>query len=443
MAQDRKVPFRELKDIMSMMKSNASRSSKLSSWFKKNTQGIMLYQWISYIMVFTVLTIFILEYPANAPLDWHFYGAVLALGMLLVLNILWFQARFQIGNFREGTVQAGFLTLSTLLALGAFALTGRGEITFLMFMLSAQVATVFGLWPVGIFYSLLLLAACLGILRGYGTPVPDLTQTGAEFLAGLIFVLLVVLLERRSARETERAEQLLADLQAAHAELKAAHEKEKELAIAEERMRLAREIHDGLGHHLTALSIQLQAAEKLAERNPQAAVEAIRVSRTETQAALEEVRQSVGMMRQPPVESQPLVERLTTLVHDFGQNTGLQAAFQVGGAPCGLAPMAEQMLFRAVQESLTNIQKHAQGAQFIQVALDYGDEQVQLMVNDDGQPVPGGPVRPEGFGLVGLGERVRQLGGQLQYGPRSPAGFQVDITVPLKEIARDPRAARG
>ena len=66
------------------------------------------------------------------------------------------------------------------------------------------------------------------------------------------------------------------ELQAAHAELQAAQEKEKELAVAEERVRLARDIHDGLGHHLTVLSIQLQAADKLVERNPQAAVEAIR-----------------------------------------------------------------------------------------------------------------------------------------------------------------------
>jgi len=78
---------------------------------------------------------------------------------------------------------------------------------------------------------------------------------------------------------------LLKDLQAANAALRAAHQKEKELAIAEERMRLARDIHDGLGHHLTVLSIQLQAAEKLVERNPQAAAEALRVSRSEASGA--------------------------------------------------------------------------------------------------------------------------------------------------------------
>ncbi len=136
-------------------------------------------------------------------------------------------------------------------------------------------------------------------------------------------------------------------------------------------MRLARDIHDGLGHHLTVLSIQLQAAEKLVERNPQAAAEAIRVSRGEAQAALEEVRRSVGVMRQSPAESQPLVEMISNLVHDFDEHTGLQSNFEQNGTPIELSTFAEQTLFRTVQESLTNIQKHARGVKHIRVKLEY------------------------------------------------------------------------
>ena len=91
----------------------------------------------------------------------------------------------------------------------------------------------------------------------------------------MVFVLIFVQLEANASRQARRVEGLLKDLQAANAELKAAQQKEKELAIAEERMRMARDIHDGLGHHLTVLSIQLQAADKLVERNPVAAAEAI------------------------------------------------------------------------------------------------------------------------------------------------------------------------
>ena len=259
----------------------------------------------------------------------------------------------------------------------------------------------------------------------------------------MIFILVFVLLERRSALATLRAEGLLKDLQAADTALKAAHQKEKELAIAEERMRLARDIHDGLGHHLTVLSIQLQAAEKMAERNPQAAVEAIRISRSEAQAALEEVRHSVGVMLQSPAESQPLVEMITNLVHDFDEHTGIRSDFELGGTPIDLSPFAEQTLYRTVQESLTNIQKHARGVKHILVKLEYSAEAIHLVVSDDGQPSENAPSAQSGYGLKGLRERVDQLGGELCCGSGSAGGFQVDVSIPLQEVIRDQSSSGG
>src|SRR6185369_9551933 len=108
----------------------------------------------------------------------------------------------------------------------------------------------------------------------------SLVQAGSQIMVGMIFVLVFVRLVDRAQQETRRAEGLLHDLRDANLQLQSANQKEKELAIAEERMRLARDIHDGLGHHLAVLSVQLQAAEKLVERNPQAAADAIRISRT-------------------------------------------------------------------------------------------------------------------------------------------------------------------
>jgi signal transduction histidine kinase len=283
----------------------------------------------------------------------------------------------------------------------------------------------------------------LGIIKAYGESNAALIQTAAQILAGMIFILVFVLLERRSAQASERAEGLLKDLQAANTALKAAHEKEKELAIAEERMRLARDIHDGLGHHLTVLSIQLQAAEKLVERNPQAAAEALRVSRSEAQAALEEVRRSVGVMRQTPAESQPLMEMIASLVHDFGEHTGLPSSFEHTGMPIELSPFAEQTLFRTVQESLTNIQKHARVVKHIRVKLAYSLEVIHLVVSDDGQPLGNATSTQGGYGLKGLRERVDQLGGDFSCGPDSSNGFQVDVSIPLQEVVRDQSTARG
>jgi signal transduction histidine kinase len=426
------------------MQTSSSKFLKLADWFKKNTEGTLLMQWISYFMVFSVLVIFILEYPTHEKLDWRFYAAVLCLGATLVINILWFQNHHHSLIRRHAILYHwAFNIVTTLLVLAAFAFTGASEIVFMVLMQIAQFATIFGVWPDGAVYSFVLLGLTLGIIKLYGESNSGLIQTAAQILAGVFFILVFVLLEQRSALATERAEGLLKDLQAANAALKAAHQKEKELAIAEERMRLARDIHDGLGHHLTVLSIQLQAAEKLVERNPQAAAEALRVSRAETQAALEEVRHSVGVMRQPAAESQPLVEMIASLVHDFGEHTGFHPEFDLSGTPIPLSPFAEQTLFRTVQESLTNIQKHARAVKQIHVKLAYSSEAIHLAVSDDGQPLPDAPTAQSGYGLKGLRERVDQLGGEFCCGPDSSRGFQVDVSIPLQEVVRDQSPARG
>jgi signal transduction histidine kinase len=426
------------------MQTPSSKTSRLVDWFKKNTEGSQLMQWISYFMVFSVLVILILEYPTVEKIDWRFYGTVLALGVLLVINILWFQAHQQPAFQRYIRLYAwGFNIVTNLLVLGAFALTGRGEVVFLVFMQAAQFSSMFGVWPGGAVYSAVTLGVALGILKAYGMSDDVLIQTGAQFLAGIIFILVFVLLESRSAKETRRAEGLLKDLQAANAALKAAHQKEKELAIAEERMRLARDIHDGLGHHLTVLSIQLQAAEKLVERNPQAAAEAIRVSRAEAQAALEEVRHSVGVMRQVPAETQPLVKMIASMVSEFSEHTGLQSDFEHTGSPIDLSAFAEQTLFRTVQESLTNIQKHTKGVKHIRVKLEYSADAVHLVISDDGQPTSHAQTAQSGFGLKGLRERVDQLGGEFCSGPSSSNGFEVDVSIPLQEVVRDQSSPRG
>ncbi len=204
---------------------------------------------------------------------------------------------------------------------------------------------------------------------------------------------------------------------------------------------MARDIHDGLGHHLTVLSIQLQAADKLVNRNPQAAAEAIQISRTEVKAALEEVRRSVSVMREAPEESQPLGLMLKNLVQDFDKHTGLKTDFERQGAPYELSSFANQTLYRTVQESLTNIQKHGKGVKQIQVRLDYSPENVRLAVTDDGEKPADGFMGQTGFGLQGLKERVDQLGGEFCCGAGDSRGFQVDVTIPIKEVSGDPGPA--
>jgi signal transduction histidine kinase len=309
---------------------------------------------------------------------------------------------------------------------------------FLLFMLCSQATILLGIWPAGLIFCLINMASWLVVFHFMGANNQEMISFAASLGIGILFILFLTILLDRYSKQTKRAETLLQELQAANARLEAARQKEKELAIAEERVRLARDIHDGLGHHLTVLSIQLQAADKLVSRNPQAAIEAIQRSRAEAQAALDEVRHSVGMMRQSPAENQPLPEVLSDLVKDFDQRTGLRATFERTGAPVELSSFTRQTLFRTVQESLTNATKHGKGVQEISVKLEYLSEAVRLVVRDDGQAVDPVPNSQPGYGLVGLRERVEQLGGKIQSGPIKTGGFEIEVSIPLQEAVHDP-----
>jgi signal transduction histidine kinase len=419
------------------MKTFPSGIGKLKNWLRKSTQGTRIMQWISYVMIFSVLVVFILEYPVGES-EWRYYGTVLILAVLLVLNILMDQTYdLRLSARQNNLFLWAFNIVTDSLALVAVALTGRGEIVFLMFMQVSQFAYVFGVWPLGALNSLINLAVILAIMKGFGLSTDQLISVLSQLSVGFVFVQVVVLQARRSAQETERAERLLKELQAAHGELKAAQEKEKELAVAEERVRLARDIHDGLGHHLTVLSIQLQAAEKLVDRNPQAAAESIRLSRTEAQAALEEVRRSVSVMRESPGENRRLEDVLSTLARDFEERTQLEINFEQRGNPLDLSSFAWQTLFRAVQEGLTNVQKHGREAKHIRVKLEYEPEAVRLIIRDDGRAAKAAAPEATGYGLTGLRERVEQLGGTLCSGPEPEGGFTLELRIPLREDVHD------
>ena len=144
------------------MKTSSSTFSKLTNWFKKNTEGTLILQWISYFMIFSVLVIFILEYPSGGKLDWRFFATVLTLGMLLVINILWFQY-YEQQLVRRHTLfyHWTFNIVTNFLVLTAFAFTGRGEVVFLVFMQIAQFASGFGVWPGGAIYSVVTLGIVL------------------------------------------------------------------------------------------------------------------------------------------------------------------------------------------------------------------------------------------------------------------------------------------
>jgi signal transduction histidine kinase len=264
-----------------------------------------------------------------------------------------------------------------------------------------------------------------------GSPTTELRDTAIEFPFGILFTAMLAFVLTRFFAQRRRAEDLAHQLATTNAELLAAREREKELATIEERVRIARDIHDGLGHHLTILSIQLQAATKVLPSDIAKVAELLANCRRETQAALGEVRRSVDVMRRSPLDGRTLDVGLLQLVEEFDQHASLRATFDTTGTPVPLPPDAALTLYRAAQEGLTNAQKYA-AATAVTVTLAHSPATVRLTVQDHGQG--NGPSKGEhtggGFGLRGLRERAEALGGTLSAGTTGN-GFLLALELPV------------
>jgi signal transduction histidine kinase len=246
------------------------------------------------------------------------------------------------------------------------------------------------------------------------------------YLPGLVFVVAftqIALNERRGRAEVER---LAVELGAANARLREYAAQVEELATTKERNRLAREIHDSLGHYLTVVNVQIEASRAVLDSDRPRALEGMRKAQLLTQEGLAEVRRSVAALRASPTETRPLPEALAALVQE-SRAAGTPTGFDIEGAPRTLTPQAELTLYRAAQEGLTNVRKHAQ-ATAARLTLNYGDKgSVRLILEDDGA---GSKLVDEGFGLLGVRERAQLLGGAVRLRSAAGQGFRLEIELP-------------
>jgi signal transduction histidine kinase len=203
------------------------------------------------------------------------------------------------------------------------------------------------------------------------------------------------------------------------------NEQLKDLAIANERNRIAREIHDSLGHHLSIVNMQLRGARAVLTTDPDSALESITEAQQMTKDALQEVRHSIEALRQSPTATRPLPDVIAKLV---ARNcaAGIPTTFTISGTPRQLPLAVNDALYSAVQEGLTNMRKHADAQQGM-VRLDYTRPGcVALTIVDDGQGAPG---IDGGFGLMGVRERLQQVGGRLQVVTAPGKGLRLVIEV--------------
>jgi signal transduction histidine kinase len=200
----------------------------------------------------------------------------------------------------------------------------------------------------------------------------------------------------------------------------------EDLATTKERNRLAREIHDSLGHYLTVVNVQIGAAQTIMAKDQPRALDHLAKAQTLTQEGLAEVRRSVAALRASPIESRPLPEGLGELVEQWNA-AGVRAKLEVAGQVRPLRPQANLTLYRAAEEALTNVGKHAQAAS-TELLLDYRDEgRVRLSVKDDGI---GSTNSEGGFGLLGVRERVQLLNGVVRVSTDAGRGFALEVELP-------------
>ncbi len=260
--------------------------------------------------------------------------------------------------------------------------------------------------------------------------VPNIVYSGWEnfsafampLLAAVVFVAVftqITVNEQEARKNLAQANQKLREF-AAQAE---------EMATIQERNRLAREIHDGLGHYLTAINIQIKAAQAYIEQNPPQAKEALENAQTLAQEALADVRRSISELRSDPATGSPLPERLKSLLEEI-RATGMQAELAVEGMPAPLSSQADFTLYRVAQEGLTNVRKHSNATE-VELHLAYLERTVRLAVCDNGV---GTQQASGGFGLTGLQERIQLLGGSLTVETAPGQGFRLEIEIPKQAV---------
>jgi signal transduction histidine kinase len=215
--------------------------------------------------------------------------------------------------------------------------------------------------------------------------------------------------------------------------LKAERDREERarLAVSDERARIARELHDVVGHSVSVMTVQASAARRLLRPHQEKEREALLVVEQTGREALAEMRRVVGVLRRPEespaLAPQPTLEQIERLVENT-REAGLPVDLRIEGEPVQLPAGLDLTAYRLVQEGLTNTLKHAR-AQRAEVVVRYEDGYVELTVSDDGQG--GGNGGGGGHGLVGMRERVSVYGGELEAGRRAGGGFRLRARLPV------------
>ncbi|WP_405106599.1 sensor histidine kinase [Micromonospora sp. NBC_01405] len=377
--------------------------------------------------------------------------AAVAIGIVVVTS--WMGRDYQLPGFREFDDTA---VAMTCLANFPLAARRRAPMTVLLTCCAA------GAWFLSLGYvpSLNLFGPLLAMYTVAATHRTRTAMPGAAATAAVIFysgvvidvytpwtalaqamvaTLIAWLFGAGSRRLADRNRRLLALAE----ELRQEREARARSAVVAERIRIARELHDVVAHHMSVISVQAGLARYVLSTDPATVGTALDTIAGSSHEALEEMRRMLALLRVPDTDPRggtgahdpaPGLGRLDELVERV-RAAGIQVSVAVAGSPRPLPPGADLCAYRVVQESLTNVLKHAPGAR-ADVTLDYGRPgQLTIRITDDGPGAAAGQVG--GHGLVGMDERARLYGGSVHAGTAPQGGFAVTLTLPVGAIPVD------
>ena len=291
---------------------------------------------------------------------------------------------------------------------------------------------MFGLLPIqaaipGTAALTLLIALIISDWNFADLPIGAAIGFSMQWLVGMVLYLFMYAIIRTSRQRAI----LIQNLESAQRELEQARQRDAELATLRERERLARDLHDSLGHSLVTLSIQLEAIQRLYRVDPEKASAHLDELKNLTRASMDDLRRSLAGLRAPGLGERKLSEALQSLSVDVGQRASLEITCHVDDDANQLSPAYSETLWRAAQEALANVERHA-AARRVELRLAIESHTAILSIDDDGRGLqPDAVNQPGHYGLRGMRERVEGLGGMLTFSENRQAGSSVTVSLPL------------
>ncbi len=393
----------------------------------RSTQSPKLEQQEMPFFLFVVVVGYIITFAVGTSGGEKYTSTRLLIGIgcgVIYLVLGFFEAEI-LQRFSQRLRNAVYFSLQITLVFGIGWVLGPGGswlIGLPMAGIAVEKLSVRARWPV---YVGLLAAIIFPILR-YSTWDTALMNAFVISTA-ILFVAMFTQFRLNERKARQRAEELAIQLESVNHKLAEYASQVQELTAMQERNRLAREIHDNLGHYLTIANVQIEAAKIILDTDSRQTLEALDKAQDFVKKALASVRESVSALRVSPVEDRTLQDAITSLIEEMWLSE-IRVEWKVISEPVNVDEKIALAVYRAAQEGLTNVRKHA-NATLVDVSLDFSQpDQLRLLIRDNGV---GAADTSGGFGLIGIRERVHLLGGECRIETQPGKGFTLEVTLPL------------